>query len=67
MLMDPNANLKEQRELTQRIMRAFDEANSNGIDQEDANRLAELVQALDEWLVKGGFLPESWRTTRICI
>ena len=26
----------------------------------DANRLAELAQALDEWIVKGGFLPTDW-------
>lgn len=29
----------------------------------DANRLAELVEALDNWLVCGGFRPRAWRQT----
>lgn len=55
--MDPNANLKEQR----RIIARFFEEGSEYIDTGDALRLAELAQALDEWISKGGFLPEAWR------
>jgi hypothetical protein len=31
---------------------------------EDAAALAERVQALDEWLKKGGFLPTAWSGKR---
>lgn len=58
--MDPDANLQEQRRLIERMMKAYDDENGNGIDQDDANRLCELVQALDDWLTGGGFLPPSW-------
>lgn len=54
--MDPNANLEEQRKLAQAI--------STTLYREtiipDAERLAELVQALDKWLSGGGFLPKDW-------
>lgn len=56
--MDPDANLKEQRLLAQTILHGDD---ADSIDTGDAVRLAELVQALDEWLVKGGFLPTAWQ------
>lgn len=48
--MDPNANLEEQLRLAEAIL---DEG-------EEGNRLAELVLALDEWIRRGGFLPEAW-------
>ena len=58
--MDPIANLKEQIELALQIQSrtdgesypdyCYDAAN-------DAERLAELVIALDEWIRKGGFSP----------
>jgi hypothetical protein len=57
--MDPDANLREQRELTARIIRALD--FSEPLRAVDVNRLAELVTALDEWLTRGGFLPVAWR------
>lgn len=50
--MDPNANLEEQRRIVSTIIR-----DGSG----DAERLADLVEALDEWLSKGGFLPEAWK------
>jgi hypothetical protein len=56
--MDPNANLTEMRELAQTLL-------DNNADLSDfcaqAERLAELVQALDEWLTRGGFLPRDWK------
>jgi hypothetical protein len=58
--MDPNANLKEQRELAAKMITDYNDSESNGIDQDDANRLAELVQALDEWISRQGFLPKAW-------
>lgn len=52
--MDPETNLKDQRRLAERIL------NGDG-DESDAYRLAELVEALDEWIAKGGFLPARWK------
>ena len=55
--MDPDNNLMEQRRIIARILAD----DSESIDTGDALRLAELAQALDEWIRKGGFLPASWR------
>lgn len=54
--MDPNANLREQLSLAQDI--ASGNEHLNFIRKSE--RLAELVIALDEWLTKGGFLPDRW-------
>lgn len=54
--MDPNCNLEEQREIAARILK-----NEGSAATSDVLRLAELVQALDEWITKGGFLPQAWR------
>jgi hypothetical protein len=58
--MEPNANLVEQRQLAQAI--------ENGLMGEDlraaAERLAELQQALDAWLMSGGYAPEAWLDKR---
>lgn len=59
--MDPDANLKEQLELVEKMRLAYDETDDNGIDQDDANRLAVLVIALDNWISNKGFLPAKWR------
>lgn len=58
--MDPNANMREQRELAESIAAGFDD-DDNPPDMDDARRLAELVLALDEWLSKGGFRPSRWQ------
>lgn len=55
--MDPDANLVEQRELAAKLVEA--DETSPGF-AEDARRLAELVEALDEWISRGGFLPARW-------
>jgi hypothetical protein len=52
--MDPNETLRRLRDLSQTIIGA-DENES-----EDALALAELVQAMDGWLKRGGFLPTEW-------
>lgn len=64
--MDPNANLREQRELAASIIDRVD-GNAGGTDDlpiadadqtvAEALRLSELVQALDEWRLSGGFDP----------
>jgi len=54
--MDPNANLEEQIQIASDIL-------SGNEDEQDAERLAELVIALDEWISMGGFLPNIWKET----
>ncbi len=52
--MDPDANLAEQR----RLLRKF--RMRGRLTAGEASRLAELADALDEWISKGGFLPAAW-------
>ena len=54
--MDPNATRAE----LLRIARSFLAPDSDSIDTGDAVRLAELVDELDRWIRRGGFLPERW-------
>jgi hypothetical protein len=54
--MDPTQNLKEIRELCGAFERTPQECSAN-----DAVRLAELVDALDDWICRGGFLPRQWQ------
>ena len=57
--MDPDACLSEIRE----TILALKEAGNRGSVIEaygHGETLAEYVQALDEWLTGGGFLPASW-------
>lgn len=58
--MDPDSNLAEQVVLSQTMLKAYHDEDSNGIDQDDAARLAELVEALHGWICKGGALPKAW-------
>ena len=51
--MDPNQTLKDLRALRAKI-HADDSAD------EKAEEMATLFQALDEWLLAGGFLPRAW-------
>ena len=62
--MDPIANLKEQLEIAREIQTIWDAAAEGYLGVTDrktvsdkADRLAELVIALDEWRRKGGFDP----------
>lgn len=60
--MDPDANLKESIQLSKRIIKCAD----SGIigykpSDDDVVRLAELVLALNEWRLKGGYTPEPVR------
>lgn len=61
--MDPIANLARQRTIVSEIneLRELGEGHvPYGQVAELAYELAELVEALDEWLTKGGFLPTRW-------
>lgn len=53
--MDPDAALAEIREILSR--RDMHE----GLD---AERLADLIDGLDTWISRGGFLPRNWRGTK---
>lgn len=68
--MDPDANLKEQREIAAALLAADDRRHpdtgtlqsADVADYEhNGSRLAELVQALDEWISNRGFLPAAWK------
>lgn len=56
--MDPDANLKEQLEIAA-ILNQFRDADEPP-PEDQVWRLAELVEALNEWILKGGALPKSW-------
>lgn len=50
--MDPNETLKRIRRLTA----------SADLSDDELEELVTLVKALDDWISKGGFLPDAWRT-----
>jgi hypothetical protein len=56
--MDPNATLQQIRQLTAGLLNP--KAKLKNGWAADARELAELVDALDQWLSSGGFLPSSW-------
>jgi len=56
--MDPDTNLREQLQLAKKIMRHVDKGKP--IDLDDVDRLADLVVSLDDWITRGGFLPQRW-------
>jgi hypothetical protein len=58
--MDPNANLKEQTRLVQQIR--YNADNNIHTPTDLFERLVDLVEAMTEWLNKGGALPDDWRS-----
>lgn len=54
--MDPNENLKQQLQMAKDIL--------DGVHFDQEGELAELVLALDEWIMGGGFLPTDWNRPR---
>lgn len=62
--MDPDANLNEQRQLKLELdQMGYSAANPTHQMRriEKLERLAELAEAMDQWLSDGGFLPLPWR------
>lgn len=57
--MDPNANLEQQLAGAREILRS--QADDGGGYDDGVIDLAEAVVALNEWIKRGGFLPEAWR------
>jgi hypothetical protein len=64
--MDPNATLAELRTMAAQIIE-LEDSDSDESEQmiaEIAIDLAERVQALDQWIARGGFLPLDWAQGR---
>jgi hypothetical protein len=60
-MMDPNATLAEMLELAEQI----ESEHGEWLTQISAAiRLAELGQALDQWLTRGGALPNRWEDAK---
>jgi hypothetical protein len=57
-VMDPNCCLSEMRKLYKRII------DGETLPDNDMDRLAELIESLDDWLVSGGLLPAEWSKNR---
>jgi hypothetical protein len=57
--MDPDANIAEQMRIAQAIQR-FEDLDQP-IPPSLPMRLAELTIALDEWIRRGGALPQRWQ------
>lgn len=55
--MDPDVTLAEIRELIAQDYRSE-------LARDDVCALIERVEALDNWLKRGGFLPKVWQTRR---
>lgn len=51
--MDPDQALQELREL-------YNEWQDNDLDSADYDRFVQAFDALDNWIVSGGFLPKEW-------
>lgn len=52
--MDPDSTLAALRQIT-------DKSFPEGLDDNEISTVVNLFIALDEWLSKGGFLPEAWQ------
>lgn len=73
--MDPNANLVAQLRLSKEILDLGNACPEEVVDKDEelhrlqevehrAYELAELVQALDTWIRRDGFLPYPWTAKR---
>lgn len=58
--MDPDHNLKEQRQLASKLL--YEMENDRPVDMDEVLRLSELVIALDMWIREGGALPRDWKS-----
>ena len=67
--MDPNENLKEQRRLRAEMLKISESDEGTFLQRtaeyiELAAELADRVEELDDWLMKGGALPKAWALAR---
>lgn len=59
--MDPNAVLKSIRDF--QVNLRDQESEGYSYDHGDVGVFLDQVEALDDWLSEGGFLPSSWQPT----
>jgi hypothetical protein len=59
--MDPNRTLAELLAHAAAVLKVSDEDGDMRPFWDEVERTAELIQALDGWIAKGGFLPDRWR------
>lgn len=57
--MDPDENLARQHQIANDVIRGT--IRSSGEMRGLCEELCDLIEALDDWLRKGGALPERWR------
>lgn len=73
--MDPNAALEQMRSLRAEIVEYLDaHSDDEEEDQENAPEFAEyqakvselmdVLDGIDEWMKRGGFLPNDWKKNR---
>lgn len=60
--MDPDEALRLAREAAGEIENADDDGTLEG---SQVGQLVEAFTALDEWLTKGGFLPDAWKRSEV--
>jgi len=62
--MDPNEALRELRMLSKYVAMSAEQL-ARGVrthmPYQETNELAEKFQELDEWMSRGGFLPDEWK------
>lgn len=60
--MDPDKTLEQIREEIRKLRRWMRHPSYSDHDNRlsEAEELVDLVEALDGWLTKGGFLPKDW-------
>lgn len=65
--MDPNATLSQLRRVVARIHDndATPRDPETAAMLQDADLLATLFDSLDEWISRGGFLPQEWSSDRV--
>lgn len=60
--MDPDANLARQLKIVEEVQHHQDHPTDagEGVLASLAMELAEHVEALNEWITRGGYLPAAW-------
>lgn len=58
--MDPNKTLESILEYAKNVIHEYEDSDSNGIDQDEAGNLAQMILNLHAWLSNGGFFPDAW-------
>lgn len=65
--MDPNAALRTIRSIVKQVLTADQSRIDPLALQAAALEMSEAFDGLDEWLTRGGFLPEMWERTTMTV